>query len=328
MASVHAQATVSGVRHPGRMAPVMDTLEAAQRKIMASSGSDLKEALNKFDKVPNVGIMSMFEMQTDGIGAGMLVLEDVITLVDYCAAYGMRHLSMEQKFHLFISSAFSKALQKLWQAPYRAAVASTTGIGLGSKIYVAFLNLFAAYSTTSDKRKVLQMADEFSYNVRSFKATWRDLVEFSSLLDHTVMTTSAHRYSRHRLELWSDAKKIDSSLTCSAWLEKQAWVLAAMTQQITMVTAAGEYLGTHVPKDCPVGDGVTLHALTRGRRGGPVQCFGSQEMGHIIANCPHKAQGTSAPAATVPYNRPSAPHQRPNTSAQDMARDMDATRRF
>jgi len=54
---------------------------------------------------------------------------------------------------------------------YQAALASATGIRLGSKIYVAFLYLFAAYSTTSDKRKVLQMADEFSYNVRGIKAT-------------------------------------------------------------------------------------------------------------------------------------------------------------
>jgi len=57
--------------------------------------------------------MGMFEMQPDEIGASMRLLEDVITLVNYCAAYGMGHLSMEQKFHLFISISFSKALQKL-----------------------------------------------------------------------------------------------------------------------------------------------------------------------------------------------------------------------
>jgi len=38
---------------------------------------------------------------------------------------------------------------------------------------VAFLNFFATYSTTSDKRKFLQMADAFSC-VRGFKAMWRD----------------------------------------------------------------------------------------------------------------------------------------------------------
>jgi len=78
--------------------------------------------------VPNVGIMDMFTMHPDEIFAGMRVLEDVITLVDYCAAYDMRHLSMEQKFHLFISSAFSKELRKLWQTAYSAALASTNGI--------------------------------------------------------------------------------------------------------------------------------------------------------------------------------------------------------
>jgi len=129
----------------------MDTPAAAKHEIMALLGNDLKEALNFFDnKVPNVGVMGMFTMHPDEIGAGMRVLEDVIALVDYCAAFGMGHLSMEQKFHLFISSAFSKELRKLWQAAYREAPASTTCIGQGSKIYVAFLNLFAAFSTTSD----------------------------------------------------------------------------------------------------------------------------------------------------------------------------------
>ena len=246
------------------MAPVMDTLEAAQRENMALLGSDLKEALKKIDKVPNVSIMGMFTMHPDEIDASMRVLEDVITLVDYCAAYGMGHLSMEQKFHLFISSAFSKELRKLWQAAYRAAPASTTGIGQGSKIYVAFLNLFAAFSNTSDKCKVLQMADEFSYNVRGFKATWRDLVKFFSLLDHTVMTTSTHRYSRHRLELWSDAQKIEFLIDMFSEAG-EAWVLAMTrpgAEQITTVIAAGEYLSTHVPEDGPVGDGGALHALT------------------------------------------------------------------
>jgi len=39
---------------------------------------------------------------------------------------------------------------------------------------VVFLNFFAAYSTTSNKRKFLQMADAFSCNVRGFKTMWRD----------------------------------------------------------------------------------------------------------------------------------------------------------
>jgi len=104
----------------------------------------------------------------------------------------MGHITMEQKFHLFISSAFAKELRKLWQASYRAAPASTTGIGQGSKIYVVFLNLLVTSSTTYDKRKVLQMVDAFSYNVRGFKATWRDLMELFEILDHTAMITVSH----------------------------------------------------------------------------------------------------------------------------------------
>jgi len=119
---------------------------------MALSGNDVKDELKRFDRVPNVGNMGMFTVHPDEPGAGMRVLEDVTTLVEYCAAYCMVHLSMEQKFHLFIFSAFSKEFQKLWQAAYQEAPASTTGIWQGSKIYVAFLNLFAAFSTMSDKR--------------------------------------------------------------------------------------------------------------------------------------------------------------------------------
>jgi len=148
----------------------------------------------------------------DDIGASMQVLEDVTTMVEYCASYGMDHIAMKQKFHLFISSTFAKELRKLWQASYRAAPASTTGIGQGSKIYVAFLILFAAYSTMSDKRKVLQMADAFSYNLPGFKATWRDLMELFEILDHTAMTTALHLSIRHRSEQWSDAKKIDFAI--------------------------------------------------------------------------------------------------------------------
>ena len=122
----------------------------------------------------------------------------------------MGHITIEQTLHLFISSAFAKELGKLWQPGYREAPASTTGIGQGSKIYLRFLDLFAAFSTTSDNRKALQMADAFSYNVCGFKATWRDLMELFGILDHTAMTTASHRYIRHCSELWSDAKKIDS----------------------------------------------------------------------------------------------------------------------
>jgi len=196
---------------------------------------------------------------------------------------------------------------------------------------VAFLNLFAAYSTTSDKRKVLQMADAFSYNVRGFKATWRDLMELFKILHHTAMTTASHLYIHHRSEQWSDTKKINFAIDMFIKADQQ-WVLEALTrpgaENITTIVAAGEYLSTHVAEDGPVGDVGAVHALTRGRRGGPIQCYGCQETGHIISNCPHQAQGASALGATLAYNQPSAPQQRYNTSAQDMAREMEVTRRL
>ena len=88
------------------------------------------------------------------------------------------------------------------------------------------------------------------------------------------------------------------------------------------MAAVGEYLSNHVPENGPVGDGGDVHAPTHGRRG-PVQCFDCQESGHVIVNCPHFAQGTSVPGATLTYNPLSAPHQRTSTSAQNMVRAMD-----
>jgi len=93
---------------------------------------------------------------------------------------------------------------------------------------------------------------------------------------------------------------------------------------ITLVTV-GEYLSTHVPEDGPVRDSGVLHALTHGWPGGPIQYFGCQEMGHVVANCPHRAQGASALGATLPYNWPSMTHQHSNTSAHNVARETDAT---
>jgi hypothetical protein len=168
------------------------------------------------------------------------------------------------------------------------------------------------------------MADVFSYNVRGFN----DLMELFEILDHTTMTTASHQYIHHRSEQWSDTKKIDFFI--DMFIEEgETWVLTAMTrpgaENITMVAAAGEYLSTHVPEEGLVRDEGALHALTHSQRDGPVQCFCCQETGHVITNCPHRAQGASALDATLPYNWPSAPHQHPNTSAQDMARKMDVT---
>jgi len=97
----------------------------------------------------------------------MRVLEDVTTMVEYCADYGMGHITMEQKFHLFIASAFAKELRKLWQALYRAALASLTGIGQGSKIY--------GCSSTSSPLTALRLTSARFFRWRtSFHTTCRD----------------------------------------------------------------------------------------------------------------------------------------------------------
>ena len=109
-------------------------------------------------------------------------------------------------------------------------------------------------------------------------------MELFEILDHTAMTTGSHHYIHHRLEQWSDAKKIDFLI--NMFIEAgEAWVLAAMTrpgaEHITTVAAAGDYLSTHVPEDGTVGYGGTVHALTHGRRGHPVQCFSCKETGKL-----------------------------------------------
>ena len=80
---------------PGSIAPVMSMLFAAQTDIMTLSAGDLKEALKCFDKAPDVSSMGMFTNHPDDIGASMRVLEDVTTMVEYCAAYGIGHITME-----------------------------------------------------------------------------------------------------------------------------------------------------------------------------------------------------------------------------------------
>jgi len=66
-------------------------------------------------------------------------------------------------------------------------------------------------------------------------------MELFEILDHTAMTTASHHYIHHRLEQWSDAKKIDFLI--NMFIEAgEAWVLAAMTrpvaEHITMVATA------------------------------------------------------------------------------------------
>ena len=111
--------------------------------------------------------------------------------------------------------------------------------------------------------------------MRGFKPTRRDLAEFLSLLDYTVMTTSRHGYICHCLELWSDTQKINLPIDIFSEGE-ETWVLMAMTRpeakQFTIVATAGQYLSTHEPEAGPEGEGGTVHALMRSQRG-PVQCF-------------------------------------------------------
>ena len=82
-------------------------------------------------------------------------------------------------------------------------------------------------------------------------------------------------------------------------------MLAAMTRPgaapIITVVAVGDYLTTHIPEEGPAGESGTVDTLTRGRRG-PMACYGCQELGHIIDNCPHWAAGPSTPGATLAYN--------------------------
>jgi len=269
--------------------PVMSMLAAAQTDIMTLLSGDLKEALKRFDETPNVGSMGMFTShpatleQACGCSRMSPPWSSTALLTEWDTSPWNRNF-------ICSSPACLPKNSENCGKQHRPAPASTTGIGQGSKIYVVFLNLFAAFSTTSDKRKVLQMADAFSYNGRGFKATWNDLMQFFEILDHTAMTTASHLYIHHRSEQWSDAKKIDFAINMCIELNK-TWVLAAMTrpgaENITMIVSVGKYLSTHVPEDGPVGDRDAVHALTRSQGGSPIQCFGCQETGHVVTNCPH-----------------------------------------
>jgi len=69
----------------------MSTLATAQQDITALSGGNLKEALKRFDKAPNVGGMGMFTAPPDELGTSMRVLKDVTTMVEYCSVWDGTH---------------------------------------------------------------------------------------------------------------------------------------------------------------------------------------------------------------------------------------------
>jgi len=96
------------------MAPAMSMLFAAQTDIMNLLVGHLKEALKRFDKAPDVSRMGMFTKPPDDIGARMRVLEDVTTMVEYCAAYGMGHITMEAARHCEIVADDTLALDADW----------------------------------------------------------------------------------------------------------------------------------------------------------------------------------------------------------------------
>jgi len=94
--------------------------------------------------------------------------------------------------------------------------------------------------------------DTFSYNVKSFKRMWRDLIELFGLLDHAVMTTSSHIYSHHHLEQRYDIRKIDFLIDMFI-KAGQDWVLAVMTRpgtaHLITVHSVVDYLSSHMPEE-------------------------------------------------------------------------------
>jgi len=95
------------------MEPVIRTLAARQWAMMALQEAELKEEIWKFNKVPSVGNMLIFSMHPYEPGTGHHLLQDVITLVEYCTAYRMAHQQSEAKFHLFILSTIQTDTQEL-----------------------------------------------------------------------------------------------------------------------------------------------------------------------------------------------------------------------
>jgi len=90
-------------------------------------------------------------------------------------------------------------------------------------------------------------------------------------------------------------------LACSLRLAKNAgqdWALAAMTHpgaaQLITMTVMGDYLSSHTPEEGPGGVSKGLHTMAR-RQPGQVLCYACQEPGHVIANCPHRAESKGAP---------------------------------
>ena len=159
-ASSRHSSVASARAPPGSMAPVMSMLFAAQTDITGDLTG--KEALKRFDKAPDVSRMGMFTNHPN-------TLEQACGCSRTSPSWLSNALRMERATspcRSFICSSPARLPKNSENCgkycAERHRPASTTGIAQGSKIYVAFLNFFAAYRTTSDRRKFLQMADAFS----------------------------------------------------------------------------------------------------------------------------------------------------------------------
>jgi len=88
LALANSQAGVG--QQSGSMTPVMSTLGTEQRVMMALQETELKEEIRKFNKVPSIANTLMFSIHPDEPGAGLHLLQEVTTLVEYCKVYRMR----------------------------------------------------------------------------------------------------------------------------------------------------------------------------------------------------------------------------------------------
>jgi len=133
-----------------------------------------KEAFKRFDKVPDVSRIGMLTNHLDDIGESMQVLEDVTTMVEYCAAYDMGHITMGRSSICSLPAHLPKNSQNCGKhctelhqpaLPAEGRVARSTWC-----------------SSTSSPLTVLRLTSAsffrwltaFSCNVRGFKAMWCD----------------------------------------------------------------------------------------------------------------------------------------------------------
>ena len=171
------------------------------------------------------------------------------TLMTYAVSYNMCHPDMQGRCYLFFLSAFPATVAQYYAQAYSEAPASTSGVGRESKVYMSILNIFEQYAHAGEKRDILNLVGAMTYHQAGFKTTKLQVLDVYNMLDHVAVTSSHQAFPIHRLEAWSDQRKIDRFVEmCDD--AGQAWVSSSWANRERRVSPPSSLSLTTWGQEC------------------------------------------------------------------------------